>query len=196
MTLQKTHTSNKVSSTPLHFSLVFCPQTSRLQFCSLGHIPNLVSHTSPSLLPDWFSHSPGPLPATTAMQLSPVSFIVGLRTGLLWLRIELRESFAGSGRALLRVYERMNSWLGKHLNYMGMWNMCAWSLQGVVHGSDWPLLQRKTLVHVLLVRPCDLATPGSRSYSGSFKCVGFKTISYCSVLLVYMSCIYFVCLYN
>lgn len=50
------------------------------------------------LLPDWFSHSPGPLPATTATQLSPVSFMVGMRTGLLWLRIELWESFSGSGK--------------------------------------------------------------------------------------------------
>lgn len=53
-----------------------------------------VSHTSPSLLPDWFSHCPGPLPATTATQLSPVSFMVGMHTGLLWLRIELWESFS------------------------------------------------------------------------------------------------------
>lgn len=75
------------------FILVLCHQQSMLQFCSLGHIPNLVSHTSPSLLPDWFSHSPWPLPATTAMQLSPVSFVVGMRTSLLWLRIELWESF-------------------------------------------------------------------------------------------------------
>lgn len=57
------------------------------------------------LLPDWFSHSPRPLPATTATQLSPVSFIVGMHTGLLCLRIELWESFAGSGRAQHRVWE-------------------------------------------------------------------------------------------
>lgn len=129
--IQKTRGSDKVSfytfvwSTYHSFILVFCPQPSRLQFCTLGHIPNLVKHTGPSLLPDWFSHGPRPLPATTATQLSPVSFIVGMRTGLLHLRIEWWERFAGSGRGRRQTSDRMNSWLGKHLNYMGMWHMCV-----------------------------------------------------------------------
>lgn len=110
------------------------------------------------LLPDWFSHSPRPLPATTATQLSPVSFIVGMRTGLLWLRIELWESFAGSGRVQHRVSERMNSWHGKNLSHMGMWHMCVRRLRGAVHGNNWLLLQRETLVQIALVRPHVWAT--------------------------------------
>lgn len=77
------------------------------------------SHTRPSLLPDWFSHCPGPLPATTATQLSPVSFMAGMHAGLLWLRIELWESFTGSGRAQHQVSDRMNSWPGKKSQLYG-----------------------------------------------------------------------------
>ncbi len=87
-----------------------------------------VSHTSPSLLPDWFSHCPGPLPATTATQLSPVSFMVGMHTGLLWLRIELWESFAGSGESTTATLWTVD--LEKNLNYMGMWHTCAWRVWG------------------------------------------------------------------
>ena len=46
----------------------------------------------------------------------------------------------------------------KNFNYMGMWHMCAWRLQGVVHGSDWLLPQRGTLSQTVLVRPHVLAS--------------------------------------
>lgn len=122
-----------------------------------------ASHTNPSLLPDWFSHSHGPLPATTATQLSPVSFMVGMRAGLLWLRIELWESFAGSGRASL--WEELTVDQENNLNYMGMWHMCARRRQGAAHGRDWRLLQREreTLVQIVLVRPRVLASPRATS---------------------------------
>lgn len=53
---------------------------------------------------------------------------------------------------------------------------CSW---------EWLLLQREILIHIVLVRPCVLATPNRRNHSSSFSSAGrqsFKLMSYCSVV--------------
>lgn len=117
---------------PHSFILAFLHSAVRSAVHSLGPVPKHVSHTSPCLLPDWFSHTPRPFPATTATQLSPVSFVVGMRAGLLWLRIELWESCAGGGSAQHQVSQRMNSWVGKNLGHMGT---CQWHLSRTHSGT-------------------------------------------------------------
>lgn len=146
----------------------------------LALISDLASHTNPSPAARLLFTQSRPLPATTATQLSPVSFMVGMRAGLLWLRIDLRESFLGSGRAQHRVSKRMNSWLGKkkkNLNYTGMWHMFVWRLQCAVHGSGWLLLQGETLGQTELVRPHVIATPSS------FQCPVGRLIESCCVAI-------------
>lgn len=86
----------RISPAPRSLIVLFCP-------CSIhGALPQSrdafqIPH-SPSYQPVpccqiGFHTILGPLPATRAMQLSPVSFVVGMHTGLLWLRIEWWESF-------------------------------------------------------------------------------------------------------
>lgn len=130
---------------PLHkppsFILVFCPQQPSPLVCSLGPVPMSMSRIpQPSpLLPDWFSHSPRPLPETTAMQLSPVSFTVGMRDGLLRLRIELWERW----ECIAPTHsDRMNSQPGGYRQLVGMcqWHLgcvCARKTRCSVDGINW-----------------------------------------------------------
>ena len=92
------------------FILVFLPFSSPR--CSSGHIPNLVSHTSPSPLPDWFSHSPGAPPCYHGDAAVTCQFRGGdaLRPVVAQNRI-VGEFLTGSGRAQHHVSDRMDSWL-------------------------------------------------------------------------------------
>lgn len=152
-----------------------------------------VSHTSPSLLPDWFSHSPGPLPTTTATQLSPVSFMVGMHTGLLWLRIELWESFAGSGQSTTASLWEDEQLTWKKISTIWECGICVLGgYVGAVHGSDWLLLQRETLVQIVLVRPHVFASLRATSCNQFIQMCkhGFNIGKCCSVLVIYHVCSY------
>lgn len=101
------------------------------------HSKSLVApHTRPTPCCQIGFHTiPGPLPATRAMQLSPVSS--GMHTGLLWLRIELWKSFrckarkSGTESTAEQATERKSTSA-----------KCKSSAQLCVFGADRPLLFR------------------------------------------------------
>lgn len=130
-----------------------------------------VPHTRPAPCCQIGFHTiPGPLPATRAMQLSPVSS--GMHTGLLWLRIELwrvsaakRERERGTESAAVRAVKRKS-----------ISATCKSGAQLCVFGADRPLLFRG----VSAQRPPGSLCVGKTSFCGPFLFVFFLRI--CSLV--------------
>lgn len=118
-----------------------------------------VPHTRPAPCCQIGFHTiPGPLPATRAMQLSPVSS--GMHTGLLWLRIELwRVSAAKRERERVAPSPRQGEQLGARVS-----RLYANLVHNCVFGADRPLLFRGVAVQ----RPPGALCVGKTSFCGPF----------------------------